>query len=381
MISFSLLKKSKKSRARLGILKTPHGEIETPAFVGVATSATIKGLRSDEVARTNTQILISNTYHLHLEPGEAAMRKAGGLNEFMHWDRPTMTDSGGFQVFSLGFGRDLGVGKTTKFFPGKIERLVERNAQPHHVKITDDGAFFRSPLSGEEMFLGPRESIRIQEKIGADIIFAFDECTPSGATRPYIVASSERTHRWAKICLETKRSDQALYGIVQGSHFRDLREDSARIVGGMEFDGFGIGGDLGVSKKGTTDVLRWTLPLLDERKPRHLLGIGHLDDILPIVQQGVDTFDCTVPTHYARRGVAFTSAGRLDFAKAGYMNDLRPLDPKCDCLVCANYRRNYIAHLIRAREITGGALLTFHNLYFFNAYVAKIREKIKKGLL
>jgi queuine tRNA-ribosyltransferase/7-cyano-7-deazaguanine tRNA-ribosyltransferase len=381
MISFSILKRSKKSRARLGLLKTPHGEIETPAFVGVATSATIKGLRSDEVLRTNTQVLISNTYHLHLEPGEAAVRRAGGLNEFMNWDLPTMTDSGGFQVFSLGFGRDLGVGKTTKFFPGKIERLVERNAQPNQVKITDDGVFFRSPLSGEGMFLGPRESIRIQEKIGADIMFAFDECTPSGATRPYIVASSARTHRWAKICLAAKRSDQALYGIVQGSHFKDLRQESARVIGGMAFDGFGIGGDLGVSKRGTTDVLRWTLPLLDERKPRHLLGIGHLDDILPIVRQGVDTFDCTVPTHYARRGVAFTSGGRVDFAKSGFVNDRRPIDPKCDCMVCANYRRNYIAHLVRAREITGGALLTFHNLYFFNAYVAKIRENIKKGLL
>jgi queuine tRNA-ribosyltransferase/7-cyano-7-deazaguanine tRNA-ribosyltransferase len=381
MISFSVIKKSKKSRARLGILTTPHGEIETPAFVGVATNATIKGLRSDEVVRTNTQILISNTYHLHIEPGESAVAKAGGINRFMQWPRPTMTDSGGFQVFSLGFGRDLGVGKTTKFFPGKLEKLVDRNAQPNHVKITDDGVFFRSPLSGKELFLGPRESIRIQEKIGADIIFAFDECTPSGATRPYIVTSSDRTHRWAKMCLQARKTDQALYGIVQGSHYKDLREESARIIGGMEFDGFGIGGDLGISKKGTADVLRWTLPFLDERKPRHLLGIGHLDDIEAIVREGVDTFDCTVPTHYARRGVAFTSSGRVDLTKASFVNDRRPLDPKCDCLVCANYGRNYIAHLIRAQEITGGALLTFHNLFFFNAFVAKVRERIKKGLL
>ena len=381
MISFSVIKKSKKSRARLGILTTPHGEIETPAFVGVATNATIKGLRSDEVVRTNTQILISNTYHLHIEPGESAVAKAGGINRFMQWPRPTMTDSGGFQVFSLGFGRDLGVGKTTKFFPGKLEKLVDRNAQPNHVKITDDGVFFRSPLSGKELFLGPRESIRIQEKIGADIIFAFDECTPSGATRPYIVTSSDRTHRWAKMCLQARKTDQALYGIVQGSHYKDLREESARIIGGMEFDGFGIGGDLGIPKKGTADVLRWTLPFLDERKPRHLLGIGHLDDIEAIVREGVDTFDCTVPTHYARRGVAFTSSGRVDLTKASFVNDRRPLDPKCDCLVCANYGRNYIAHLIRAQEITGGALLTFHNLFFFNAFVAKVRERIKKGLL
>ena len=214
------------------------------------------------------------------------------------------------------------------------------------------------------MFLGPKESIGIQEKLGADIMFAFDECTPPGATRPYIVVSSERTHRWAKECLNVRRSKQALYGIVQGSHFKDLRQDSARIINKMGFDGFGIGGDLGVSKKGTTDVLRWTLPLLNEKKPRHLLGIGHIEDIELIVQRGVDTFDCTVPTHYARRGIAFTSVGRVDLGKAALLKDKNPIDPKCDCLVCTNYRRNYIAHLIRAQEITGGALLTFHNLYF-----------------
>jgi queuine tRNA-ribosyltransferase/7-cyano-7-deazaguanine tRNA-ribosyltransferase len=381
MIRFSILKKSKKSRARLGILKTPHGEVETPAFVPVATNATIKGLRGDEVLRTNTQIIISNTYHLHLAPGENVVKKAGGLNKFMNWPRPTMTDSGGFQVFSLGFGRDLGVGKVTKFFPGRLERLVEKNAQPNHVRITDEGVHFRSPLSGKEMFLGPKESIKIQEKIGADIIFAFDECTPPGATRPYIVTSSERTHRWAKECLKARKTKQALYGIVQGSHFKDLRQESARVIGKMDFDGFGIGGDLGESKKGTVDVLKWTLPLLNEKKPRHLLGIGHLEDIELIVKQGVDTFDCTVPTHYARRGIAFTSAGRVDLTKSAMLNDKNPIDAKCDCLVCADYRRNYIAHLIRANEITGGALLTFHNLYFFNAYVAQVREKIRRGIL
>jgi len=379
MIEFSILRKSKKSKARLGILKTPHGEIETPAFVGVATNATIKGLRTDEVLRTNTQILISNTYHLHIAPGENIVKRAGGLNRFMAWPRPTMTDSGGFQVFSLGFGRDMGTGKITKSFPGKLERSIEEHAQPNHVRITDEGAHFRSPLSGKEMFLGPRESIAIQEKLGADIIFAFDECTPPGATRPYIVTSSERTHRWAPECLKAKRSNQALYGIVQGSHFKDLRRASARMINKMDFDGFGIGGDLGVSKKGTTDVLGWTLPFLNEKKPRHLLGIGHLEDIELIVKQGVDTFDCTVPTHYARRGIAFTGVGRIDLTKAEMLGNKDPIDAKCGCLVCANYRRNYIAHLIRAKEITGGALITFHNLFFWNAYTARIREKIKQG--
>ncbi len=379
MIEFSILKKSKQSRARLGVLKTSHGEIETPAFVPVATNATIKALRSDEVLETGTQILISNTYHLHIEPGENAIKNSGGLNKFMNWPRPTMTDSGGFQVFSLGFGRDMGIGKMTKFFPGKLERLIEKNAQPNRVHITDDGVRFQSPLSGKEIFLGPKESIIIQEKLGADIIFAFDECTPSHATRSYIARSSERTHRWAKECLNVKKSKQALYGIVQGSHFKDLRQESARMIGKMDFDGFGIGGDLGISKKGTADVLRWTVPLLNEKKPRHLLGIGHLEDVELIVRQGVDTFDCTVPTHYARHGVAFTSKGRIDFTKRELLEGKSPVDAGCDCLVCAHYRRNYVAHLIRAREITGAALLTFHNLYFFNAFVSKIREKIKKG--
>jgi tRNA-guanine transglycosylase len=380
MINFSILKRSKKSRARLGVLKTPHGEVETPAFVGVATNATIKALRSDEVLKTNTQLLISNTYHLHIAPGGDVIKKAGGINEFMHWPRPTMTDSGGFQVFSLGFGRDLGVGKVGAF-PGKLEKRIKENAQPNNVKITEGGVYFRSPLSGEEMFLGPKESIRIQEKIGADIIFAFDECTPPDATKSYIATSCARTHRWAAACLRAKKSEQALYGIVQGSGFKDLRQESARAINGMDFDGFGIGGDLGESKTGTRSVLQWTLPLLDEKRPRHLLGIGQLEDIELIIKEGVDTFDCTVPTHYARRGVAFTSGGRIDFRKAALLREKGPLDPKCDCLVCVNYRRDYIAHLIRANEITGGALLTFHNLYFFNAYVAKIREKIRRGKL
>ena len=382
MVHFSVLKQSRRSRARLGVLKTPHGEVETPSLVPVATNATIKALRSDEVLKTKTQILISNTYHLHLHPGEQVLKSAGGINRFMQWPKPTMTDSGGFQVFSLGFGRDFGVGKVGKMFPGKIERAIEKGTQPKFLKITRDGVRFKSPLDGRELFLGPEESIAIQEKIGADIMFAFDECTPPGATREYLEHALDRTHAWAKVCLRAKKSKQALYGIVQGSDFRALREESARAINALDgFDGFGIGGDLGESKTGTQNVLRWTLPLLDPGKPRHLLGIGHPEDIEPIIKEGVDTFDCTVPTHYARRGIAFTGSGRIDFNKAALLKDKNPLDRACACLVCDTYRRNYIAHLVRAREITGGALLTFHNLFFFNAYVGKIREKIKSGKL
>jgi len=381
MIEFSVLKNSKLSKARLGVLKTPHGEIMTPAFVPVATLAAVKALRSDEIAATKTQVLISNTYHLHLMPGEKVIKNSGGIHSFMNWKKSLMTDSGGFQVFSLGFGMDRGVGKVTKY-PTKLDNAIEKGNQPKFLKITDEGVQFRSPLNGEELFLGPRESIAIQEKLGADIIFAFDECTPPAVTREYMKQSLARTNVWAKRCLDAKKTKQVIYGIVQGSLYEDLRKESARAINAMGgFDGFGIGGDLGDSKTGTRTILRWVLPLLDAAKPRHLLGIGHLEDIENIIKGGVDTFDCTVPTHYARRGVAFTSIGRINIGQALFLNDKKSLDPKCDCLVCTNYRRNYISHLIRADEITGGALLTFHNLYFFNTYVEKLREKIKNGRL
>ncbi len=408
MIEFTVLKRSRRSRARLGILKTPHGEVMTPAIVPVATNATVKALRSDEVLATGTQMLISNTYHLHLAPaqphagrplargGEETVAAASGINAFMQWPRPTMTDSGGFQVFSLGFGRDLGVGKVASAsFPNRLERAVTEGAQPQSVKIGEDGVRFRSPLDGGEIFLGPRESIAIQERIGADIMFAFDECTPPRVMRGYMRAALDRTHRWAKACIAAKRTDQALYGIIQGSVFKDLREESAktisRLARGGGFSGFGIGGDLGdalgTSRIGTRTILNWTVPLLDSRLPRHLLGIGKLDDIETIVKAGVDTFDCTVPTHYARRGIAFVSSKKrggweaADFTKAVMLRDRGPIDAACDCLVCSGYRRQYVAHLFRAGEITGGAMLTFHNLYFFNGFVARVREKIKKGLL
>jgi queuine tRNA-ribosyltransferase len=413
MIDFTILKKSRRSKARLGILATPHGVVETPSLVGVATNATIKTLRSDEVLATGTQMLISNTYHLHIAAGgkgEKIIKSAGGLNKFMNWPRPTMTDSGGFQVFSLGFGRDLGVGKVaprpkvTKLakksgghshLESKLEKAIDKGTQPNAVKITNDGVRFRSPLTGEELFLGPRESMAIQEKIGADIMFAFDECTPPRVTREYMRGALDRTHRWARECIAARKTDQALYGIVQGSIYKDMRQESARFIsklggegsGGRDggFAGFGIGGDLGdalgTSKVTTRQVLEWTLPLLDEKKPRHLLGIGKIEDIETIIRAGVDTFDCTVPTHYARRGIAFTSSGPVDCNKSALLKENAPIDAKCDCLVCVIYRRNYIAHLIRAYEITGAALLTFHNLYFFNAYIERVREKIKKGLI
>ena len=376
MINFEVLTASKNSRARVGFLRTSHGDIETPSLVPVATQASIKTLTSEEAIAAGTQIIISNTFHLHLKPGENALAEAGGIHQFMRWPKPVMTDSGGYQVFSLGFGQDFGVGKK-----GSGED-IKLGQQPSKLKIQADGVVFRSPLDGSELFLGPKESVAIQEKIGADIIFAFDECTSPGANEEYVRESLARTHRWEKASLEARRSEQALFGIVQGSFYRNLREESARYIGSLDFDGYGIGGDLGQSKDDTRSVLDWTVPLLDEKKPRHMLGIGQLEDMELIIKGGVDLFDCTVPTHYARHGVAFVGeAKKLDMSKKIFLRDKEPLDKNCECLVCQDYTRMYIAHLVRAKEILGIRLLTFHNLHFFNARVAILRDKIKRGEL
>lgn len=376
MIKFTILKKSKKSRARLGLLETPHGIVETPTLVPVATQAVVKTLTSEEVLQTKSQILISNTFHLHLKPGEKYLKAAGGIHKFMNWPKPIMTDSAGFQVFSLGFGLDYGTGKILK---EKLDAKITHGQQPLSIKITEEGVHFRSPLDGRKLFIGPKESIKIQEAIGADIIFAFDECTSPIADHEYTKKSLERTHRWAKICLEAKKSDQALFGIVQGGKFKDLRVKSAQTINALPFDGFGIGGEFGSDKATMTKMIRWVTQELAEEKPRHLLGIGHPDDMLPIIQSGIDTFDCTIPTHYARHGVAFTSRGKLDLHKMKFLKDKKLLDPSCGCSVCETYTRSYVAHLLRAKEITALRLLSFHNLYFFNTLVEKIRADIKNG--
>ena len=379
MINFQTLKKSKKSKARLGLLETEHGVIETPAFVPVATQAVVKTLNSEEVEAAKSQILITNTFHLHLKPGEKIVKSAGGIHHFMNWQRPLMSDSGGFQVFSFGFGRDLGVGKVLKYFPGEEKIIVKSRAQPKSIKITSDGVYFRSPLDGKKLFLGPKESMKIQEALGADIIYAFDECTPPLSSQKYVAESLERTHKWAKICLKTKSSNQAIYGIIQGSRFKKLRQKSSKFISSLGFDGFGIGGDLGKNKEEMREILRWVIPNLSQNKPRHLLGIGHLEDMENIIKEGIDTFDCIIPTHYARRGIAFTSLGKLDLRKSIFLKDKTSLDKKCFCFVCEKYKKNYIAHLLRAGEITGMKLLTFHNLHFFNTFAEKLREKIKNG--
>jgi len=379
MFEFKILKKSKKSLARIGLIKTKHGEVITPCLVPVATQAVVKTLESREVEETKTQILICNTFHLHLKPGEKIIKEAGGLHKFMNWKKPLMTDSGGYQVFSLGFGFDFKIGKVLKTFPEEKSEKIRVGDSPRFLKITKDGVFFKSPLDGRELFLGPKESMEIQKNLGADIIFSFDECTPPLATFDYAKEALERTHYWAKICLKERSKNQALFGIVQGSHFKRLRIESARFINSLDFDGFGIGGDLGKSKKQLFEVLGWVIPNLNEKKPRHLLGIGYLEDIKEIVKYGIDLFDCTVPTHYARHGIAFSENQKLNLKKSEFLRDKNPIDKKCACFVCQNYRRNYLAHLVRAEEMTAKKLLTFHNLFHFNTFVEKLRKDIEKG--
>ncbi len=387
-MNFKILKKSKKSQARLGFMETSHGIVETPCLVPVATQATIKTLDSKEAEETNSQILICNTFHLHLKPSEKVVEKAGGLHKFMNWKKPLMTDSGGFQVFSLGFGRDYAVGKIlspsinkNKFSPmvQTTGLKIERGTQPQKLKIMQDGVYFKSPIDGQELFIGPKESIKIQEKLGADIIFAFDECTAPFADYEYTENSLIKTHKWAEVCLKEKRSKQTLFGIVQGGKFKDLRVNSAKFIASLPFDGFGIGGEFGDDKKQMPKMLNWVIRNLPEKKPRHLLGIGHLEDIEKIIKSGIDTFDCTVPTHYARRGIIFGSEGRLNLKQSKFLKKNEPIDKGCVCKVCLIYKKDYVCHLLRAGELTALKLLTFHNLHYFNSFIEEVRARIKKG--
>ncbi|HWO07512.1 MAG TPA: tRNA guanosine(34) transglycosylase Tgt [Candidatus Paceibacterota bacterium] len=379
MFTFKILKQSKRSRARLGVIRTPHGEIETPAFVPVATRGTVRTLDSDEVANTGSQVLICNTFHLHIAPGEKVIKKAGGLHRYMHWGGPLMTDSGGFQVYSLGFGSDHGIGKVLK---DEQEKILKEGSQPHAVKITDDGVFFRSPIDGTQLFFSPKESVRIQEALGADIIFAFDECPSPLADEAYMRTSLEKTHRWAAESLRARKNagKQAMYGIVQGGVFASLRLESARVIGGMDFEGFGFGGEFGYDKRTMKKVIAQVTDELPAYKPRHILGIGHPEDFAIIASAGGDTFDCIAPTHYARRGIVFTSKGRIDVRRARYEKDVHvPLDRSCRCDVCKNYSRGYVASLIRAKELSGMKLATYHNLHYFNTLASTIRKRIKNG--
>jgi queuine tRNA-ribosyltransferase len=380
-LTFTLEKKLPNSLARAGIINTPHGKIETPAFVVVGTKATVKALTPDEVKNLGAQVVLANTYHLYLQPGDELIRKAGGLHRFMSWNGPTMTDSGGFQAFSLGAAFGKGLTKLSKRGEKKVEEEVSHEEPKKLAKITEDGVEFKSIIDGSTHFFSPEKSISIQHNIGADIIFAFDECTSPDASHEYQKEAMERTHRWAARSLEYHKDnnvhDQALFGIVQGGRFEDLRKESASIIGKMDFDGFGIGGSF--EKEDMHTAVRWVNEILPEEKPRHLLGIGEPVDLFLGIENGVDTFDCVAPTRVARNGSLYTMDGRINILNSKFVEDMSPIDGVCGCYTCKHYTRAYLSHLFRAEEILANTLASIHNVYFIVNLVKKIRGSILDG--
>ena len=355
-IKFELLKESKDSMARLGKITTPHGEIETPIFMPVGTRGTVKAMTPEEVKILGAQIILANTYHLYLKPGHELISEAGGLHKFMSWDYPILTDSGGFQVFSLSDLR----------------------------KISEEGVEFRSHIDGSKHFIGPEKSMEIQNALGSDIMMCFDECTPYPSSYEYSKQSMEMTTRWAKRCKEYhKNTDkQGLFGIVQGGMFKDLREQSARDLVEMDFPGYAVGGlSVGEPKDLMCDLLEFTTPLLPKNKPRYLMGVGTPDYLFEAVIRGIDMADCVLPTRLARNGTVLTSRGKLVIRNAKYAKDFSKLDPECDCYACTNYSRAYIRHLFNVGEILGARLTTIHNLYFLIKLMENIREAIKEDRL
>lgn len=397
-LSFDIHHRAAASRARSGVIHTAHGEIETPAFMPVATQATVKGLTAQDLYDLDVPLIICNTYHLALRPGAEQIAELGGLHAFMHWERPISTDSGGFQVFSLGAAIRDGVGKIADIFPDEgrgsagDDTSIKSDRTPL-CKIDDEGVTFNSHLDGSIIRLTPESSIQIQHRLGADLILAFDECTSPLDSHEYTREALGRTHRWAVRCLEqharTKREYQSLFGIVQGGAYRELREESARVIGGLPFDGLAIGGSLGRSKDDMHAILDRTIPLLPDGTPRHLLGIGELEDFIHGVERGIDLFDCAAPTRWARNGALLVAREtaqrdsikneRLIIANARYAPDPAPIDPLCRCFTCRNHSRAYLHHLHRAKELSYYRLATIHNLYFVLNFMREVREAIASG--
>jgi tRNA-guanine transglycosylase len=375
---FKILKKSKKSRARAGVISTPHGLIHTPAFFPVGTKATVKGITPKQLDEMGIEAVLCNTYHLFLRPGDSIIKKFGGLHNFMNWQKPIVTDSGGFQVFSLGLGMEHGVSKLAQ--PGQEIKSKRNDGVEKFARITEEGVYFRSFWDGSKHFIGPEESIKIQENLGADIIFAFDECTSPLSDYEYTKEAMERTHRWAVRSLEAhRRKDQMLFGIVQGGEFKDLRLASSEFIGKMDFDGFGIGGSFGKFKKNVKNILDWSVENLPENKPKHLLGIGSVEDIIEAIRRGIDTFDCVTPTRLGRTGVAFTKKGNLTVRSGKFASDKKPIEQGCKCYACANFSRAYIRHLFQSEEMLAGVLTSIHNIYFMEKLMREIRQGIIKG--
>jgi len=384
---FKIIKKSKDGKfLRLGQIKTPNGVIHTPNFVPVATRAALRGMLFPEAKKSGLEIAILNTYHLWISGAYKIIHKFGGLHNFINFKIPLMTDSGGFQVFSLGFSREHGVGKIADIFPQenknqnlKVEFLRSQKQEKNLVKITDRGVYFKEERSGDRLFLTPEKSMKIQKMLGADFIFAFDECTSPLNDYEYTKKALKRTHKWAIRSLKAfgNPKNQAMFGIIQGGAYKDLRKESVEFISSLPFFGFGIGGSLGKSKEEMKEVLSWVIPDLVENKPRHLLGIGEIDDIFFAVEWGIDLMDCVVPTRWARHGTALTFSGRLNLENRKNLNDKSPIDSRCNCFVCKNYSRAYISHLVRSKEINGIILLTHHNLTWMFNLMKMIRQSIK----
>ena len=355
-VKYELIKTCAQTGARLGRVHTPHGVIDTPTFMPVGTLASVKGVSPEELEALGAQIILSNTYHLFLRPGHELVREAGGLHRFMNWNRPILTDSGGFQVFSLSEMR----------------------------KITEEGVVFRSHLNGDKLSLTPESATQVQNALGADIIMAFDECPPYPAEYEYVKQSTERTSRWAERCLKAhgRPEDQALFGIVQGGMHKDLRKQSALDLTSLDFPGYAMGGlSVGEPKPIMYEMLEETVPWLPADKPRYLMGVGSPDALLEGSIRGVDMFDCVLPTRIARNGTLMTSRGRMVVRNAKYANDFEPLDPECSCYACRNYSRAYIRHLIKADEMFGLRLTTLHNLHFLVNLMVQVREAIREDRL
>ena len=355
MFEFELIKEDPRSKARLGRYHTPHGSFDTPIFMPVGTQATVKAVTPKNLEEIEAQVILANTYHLYMRPGHELVKEAGGLHKFMNWNRPILTDSGGFQVFSLA---DL------------------RN-------IKEEGVTFQSHLDGSRHFLSPEKVIEIENALGADIIMAFDECTPYPADFDYAKKSAERTTRWLKRCIQAhRREDQALFGIIQGSMFPELRKMSAEGVLENDLPGYAIGGlSVGEPKSLMYEMLDCTVPIMPRNKPRYLMGVGSPDCLVEGVLRGIDMFDCVLPTRIARNGTVLTTYGKVVVRNATYERDFTPLDPECDCYTCQNFTRAYIRHLVKADEILASILTSIHNLRFLIRLMEQVREAIQEERL
>ncbi len=371
MFEFKIKKASKDCNARTGIFKTPHGEIRTPIFMPVGTKATVKTLSQKDLEELDADIILSNTYHLFLRPGEKLIKKMGGLHKWIGWNKPILTDSGGFQVFSL--AQEKGFTKDTKF--------------KTKVKIDSKGVEFKSHLDGAIHYLTPEKAIKIQHDLGADIIMAFDECAPADSTKKYFEEAMARTHDWLTRCkkehekLSKKQTHkQALFGIVQGGLHENLRKESAKFVNDLDFPGNAIGGlSVGESKQQMTDMIEVVIPYLSDKKPRYLMGVGTPEDLLECVERGIDMFDCVHPTRMARHGAFWDEKGRHSIRNEKFKLDKNPLQKKCECEACQNYSRSYIRHLIFENEILGLRLISIHNVHFLLNLMTQIRSHIEKG--